>query len=262
MLLFFFLMIRRLPRSTQSRSSAASDVYKRQHWYYGYNNIFSMKPNVEEWYEELTEEYSVKNIVFFGDFHGNSIEKELPRLEKITKNVVHTASTKDGVDKDFTDFIILDAIYREAAKKNSPDVFIIFTGDAHFNLAIKYLREFKKKVIIYGVKHSLSNKLKSSANSYVEMPRSKQEQQYYYDAILNSLYIVKKRRKMATYGKTIESVSAHSGVSKERIQVALNDLMNNKYLNLEEIKYHGKKPKILTVDWERVEQDGLWEKNK
>ena len=221
-----------------------------------------MKPNVEEWYEELTEEYSVKNIVFFGDFHGNSIEKELPRLEKITKNVVHTASTKDGVDKDFTDFIILDAIYREAAKKNSPDVFIIFTGDAHFNLAIKYLRELKKKVIIYGVKHSLSNKLKSSANSYVEMPRSKQEQQYYYDAILNSLYIVKKRRKMATYGKTIESVSAHSGVSKERIQVALNDLMNNKYLNLEEIKYHGKKPKILTVDWERVEQDGLWEKNK
>ena len=30
MLVFFFLMIRRPPRSTQSRSSAASDVYKRQ----------------------------------------------------------------------------------------------------------------------------------------------------------------------------------------------------------------------------------------
>ena len=28
--IFFFLMIRRPPRSTQSRSSAASDVYKRQ----------------------------------------------------------------------------------------------------------------------------------------------------------------------------------------------------------------------------------------
>ena len=63
--------------------------------------------------------------------------------------------------KDFTDFIILDAIYRDAAKKDSPDVFVIFTGDAHFNLAIKYLRELKKKVIIYGVKRSLSNKLKS-----------------------------------------------------------------------------------------------------
>ena len=33
--MFFFLMIRRPPRSTQSRSSAASDVYKRQDndWY-------------------------------------------------------------------------------------------------------------------------------------------------------------------------------------------------------------------------------------
>ncbi len=49
----------------------------------------------------------------FGDFHGSPIEKELPRLEKISDNVVHTASTKDGVDKDFTDFII----FREAAKK-------------------------------------------------------------------------------------------------------------------------------------------------
>ena len=29
-LMFFFLRIRRPPRSTQSRSSAASDVYKRQ----------------------------------------------------------------------------------------------------------------------------------------------------------------------------------------------------------------------------------------
>ena len=31
--LVFFLMIRRPPRSTQSRSSAASDVYKRQFMY-------------------------------------------------------------------------------------------------------------------------------------------------------------------------------------------------------------------------------------
>ena len=30
LIVFFFLMIRRPPRSTQSRSSAASDVYKRQ----------------------------------------------------------------------------------------------------------------------------------------------------------------------------------------------------------------------------------------
>ena len=70
-----------------SKNSAAVFV-DYEHWYYGYNNIFSMKPNVEEWYSELKEEYSVKDIIFFGDFHGSSIEKELPRLKKITKNIV------------------------------------------------------------------------------------------------------------------------------------------------------------------------------
>lgn len=90
------------------------------------------------------------------------------------------------------------------------------------------------------------------------MPRSNQERKYYYDAILQSLYILKKRRKMATYSKTVENVSAHSGVSRERIQAALDDLMNNKYLNMTEKKYHGKKPKILEADWNKLKADGLW----
>ena len=37
--LFFFLMIRRPPRSTQSRSSAASDVYKRQDQVLGQDDV-------------------------------------------------------------------------------------------------------------------------------------------------------------------------------------------------------------------------------
>ena len=38
-MLFFFLMLRRPPRSTQSRSSAASDVYKRQVLYHALNGV-------------------------------------------------------------------------------------------------------------------------------------------------------------------------------------------------------------------------------
>ena len=44
-----------------------------------------MKPNVQEWYDELTEEYNVKKLMFFGDFNGSAIEKELPKLEKLQK---------------------------------------------------------------------------------------------------------------------------------------------------------------------------------
>ena len=72
----------------KSDKPSAAVFVDYEHWYYGYNNIFSMKPNVQEWYDELTEEYNVKKLMFFGDFNGSAIEKELPKLEKITKNVV------------------------------------------------------------------------------------------------------------------------------------------------------------------------------
>ena len=81
-----------------SNKSTAAVFVDYEHWYYGYKNIFAMRPNVEEWYKELKEEYNVKSITFFGDFHGSPIERDLERLEKLSKNVVHTASTKDGVD--------------------------------------------------------------------------------------------------------------------------------------------------------------------
>ena len=67
----------------KSDKPSAAVFVDYEHWYYGYNNIFSMKPNVQEWYDELTEEYNVKKLMFFGDFNGSAIEKELPKLEKI-----------------------------------------------------------------------------------------------------------------------------------------------------------------------------------
>eukprot|EP01017_Pseudomicrothorax_dubius_P048229 TRINITY_DN8745_c0_g1_i5.p1 TRINITY_DN8745_c0_g1~~TRINITY_DN8745_c0_g1_i5.p1 ORF type:complete len:106 (-),score=36.84 TRINITY_DN8745_c0_g1_i5:95-412(-) len=51
---FFFLMIRRPPRSTQSRSSAASDVYKRQGINAEYIKAFSLEA------EELVD-FIIKN---------------------------------------------------------------------------------------------------------------------------------------------------------------------------------------------------------
>lgn len=243
----------------KNRKQTAAVFVDYEHWYFSYQNKFNMKPNVEEWFDELKKEYHVKDIRFYGDFNGYGLEKEYQRIDRLTKNVYHTASTKDGVDKDFTDFYILDAIYRTAVGRNSPEVFIIFTGDGHFNLAVKYLREKGKKVIIYGVKYSLSNKLKASANSYVEMPRSNQEQQFYFNIILNSLKTLQENNKMATYWKTITNVSERCGISQDRIQHAMDDLICKKYVTEEEYKYKGSRPRLLVVDWDRLKTDGLWE---
>ena len=210
---------------------------------------------VDEWYNEICSEYKLENLYFYGDFNNRVIGPELEKLSKYTRNVIHTASMKDGVDKDFTDFIILDAIYREAAKKKSPDVFIIFTGDGHFDLAVKYLRELNKKVIIYAVKFALSNKLKSSANSYVEMPRQTQEQQFYINLIIDSLKRLKNMDKVATYWKTVNSVAEYNKISPERIQMTLDGLLNQKYLYEEESEFRGRKQRILKADWKRIEEN-------
>ena len=223
-----------------------------EHWFYSYTNKFNMSPNVDEWYNEICSEYKLENLYFYGDFNNRVIGPELEKLSKYTRNVIHTASMKDGVDKDFTDFIILDAIYREAAKKKSPDVFIIFTGDGHFDLAVKYLRELNKKVIIYAVKFALSNKLKSSANS---MPRQTQEQQFYINLIIDSLKRLKNMDKVATYWKTVNSVAEYNKISPERIQMTLDGLLNQKYLYEEESEFRGRKQRILKADWKRIEEN-------
>lgn len=247
----------------KSKKREAVAFVDYEHWFYGYSNRFQMRPNVDEWLKELKNEFHMKDIFFFGDFSEPNIGKDLDRLKKITSGIVHTASEKIGVDKDFTDVIILDQIYRYASKKKSPDVYILFTGDAHFLKVAEYLKELGKKVIIYGVKFAFSNHLKSIATSYVEMPRQSQEKDHYNDLIFVSLYRLRtKPRTLVTYWKTVKSVAEYNNVPKERVKLALDNLLRQKYIQeSEQVGYNGKIVDVLTVDWDRVQKDGIWSKN-
>lgn len=232
-----------------------------EHWYYGYNNNFHMKPNIEEWIQELQQEFTVTNLYIFGDFSEKKMGKDMERLKKLSTHVIHTASSKDGVDKDFTDVIMLDHIYRSAAKSDAEDVYVLFTGDAHFLKVVEYLRELKKKVIIYGVKFGFSNALKSAATSYVEMPRQSQEKNYYYDMILTSLARLRYRPKtMVTYWKTVQSVADYNRVPKERVQHTLDDMIKQKFIRRNEVQGRGGRTvQKLEVDWKRLADEGIWE---
>ncbi|MCR5797340.1 NYN domain-containing protein [Eubacterium xylanophilum] len=218
---------------TKKRSAVAFVDY--EHWFYGYNNKFQMRPNLSDWKKELEEEFNLKDLFIFGDFSEPNLERDMDRIKTIKSNVIHTASEKHGVDKDFTDVIILDQIYRYAAKKKSPEVFIIFTGDAHFVKVAEYLKEIGKKVIIYAVKFAFSNRLKDIATSYVEMPRQSQEKDHYNDLIFKSLYRLKSKPKSkATYWKTVQSVAQYNDVPQEKIKNALDNLIRQKYVNEKE----------------------------
>lgn len=238
----------------------ASVFVDYEHWYYGYYNFYHMRPNFEEWLTELNNEFNVAEIYVFGDFSESKIAGELKDLQKTKATVVHTASDKQGVDKDFTDVIILDAIYRSAAKKKTSDVYVLFTGDAHFIKVSEYLKELGKKVIIYAVKRGFSNALKSVATSYVEMPRQVQEKNHYNDMILTSLDKIRNTPgKNPSYWRTVKGVSRYNNVPEDKVKKALDGLINQKYIETE-IRFDKRKTKIilLIVDWERLVADGLW----
>ena len=247
-----------------NRKPKAAVFVDYEHWYYGYKNRYQMKPNVEEWLEELKAEYDIESISIFGDFSENNIGSDLKRLRGISKNVVHTASEKDGIEKDFTDVIMLDAIYRSVAGKGKESVYIIFTGDAHFTMVVKYLKELKKKVVIYGVKYGFSNRLKSEATSYVEMPRQSHEKNHYNDLILESLSSIRRTRnkkKFVTYWKTIKNVSEKNHVQEDKVKLALDNLIKQKYIYEKHVTgYKGKKMRVLYADWDRMETEGIWSK--
>ncbi len=231
-----------------------------EHWYYSYWNLYTMKPNVEEWLQEIKRDYGCEEVYFFGDFSEYNISKEIARLEQLNIKIIHTANSSEHVKKDFTDFIMLDYIYQIAAEKTCPDTFLIFTGDGHFDSVMKYIRtKLDKKVIVYGVKRAFSGKLKSTANSYVEMPRYAQEQRFYYGLILQSLKILDQRGKKATFWKTIRNVSEHNRVTQERVEMSLQELIDARYLMEIETEYKGKKSKILNANWTRIEEDKIWE---
>ena len=237
-----------------------------EHWYYGYHNKIKMEPNVEEWLEELKQEFEIDRLFIFGDFSEPRISGELEKLKALNANVVHTASTKEGVDKDFTDVIILDAIYRNMAEHEEDTIYVLFTGDAHFTKVSEYIKEKGRKVIIYGVKFAFSNALKSVATSYVEMPRQEQERNHYNDLILSSLDYLRKKnaRKKPSYWKTIENVSAYNHVPKKRVRIALDGLISQKYIEIlpgkptGKAKQNGHANQLMSVDWERIRNDGLW----
>eukprot|EP01015_Nassula_variabilis_P031334 TRINITY_DN7055_c0_g1_i1.p1 TRINITY_DN7055_c0_g1~~TRINITY_DN7055_c0_g1_i1.p1 ORF type:complete len:111 (-),score=57.31 TRINITY_DN7055_c0_g1_i1:11-343(-) len=80
--MLFFLMIRRPPRSTQSRSSAASDVYKRQ----GINAEYMGKIVMEQEYEtgnsievDHQSESQFVTFVCISDTHNKHDKIKLPK---------------------------------------------------------------------------------------------------------------------------------------------------------------------------------------
>ena len=116
-LLFFFLMIRRPPRSTLDRSSAASDVYKRQILDHAEKPLVIFVDDLQ-WADSGSLDLisaimnsQLKNILLIGAFRDNEVDESHPlimtihALKKEISNRIHTLKLSPITAKDVNDLI-------------------------------------------------------------------------------------------------------------------------------------------------------------
>lgn len=248
---------------TGRRKPKAVAFVDYEHWYISLNNLYHIKPDIKGWVTDMAKTLDVKEIYFFGDFSKGSLRDEFTKIRGYSNKIIETGNASAHIQKDFTDFIMLDHIYQEAtSRKNEFDVFVIFTGDGHFNSVVSFLKNIcKKEVSIYAVKGACSNQLKMTATRWTEYPNDEERMKPYFQMIftnLDNLLKSGKEKTRPTFIKTVEAVSIYNKVPKEEIRQALQWLVDNKYIKRESEFSQGRKIMKISVDWHAVFRDNLW----
>ena len=162
-----------------------------EYWFYSCKEKFSIAPNIQKWKKEIEEKYDVKDIMIFGDFSHENITGELPKIRRITNTIIETGNTFAKRKKDMTDFVMLDYIYQATENHKDVDVYILFTGDGHFQSVVKYLGNKKgKDVVVYGLPDSFSKQLQDVATDAILVDLDGDIQERNCRMILNNMAII------------------------------------------------------------------------
>ena len=189
------------------------------------------------------------------------MEKELNKIRQVSNHIIETKNGDEHFKKDFTDFIMLDAIY-QAAMFSDEKVFILFTGDGHFTSVAAFLKNrLRKKVVVYGVKDAFSTALKAASSEWMEIPSDRNIFFNCYKLILEYISYLDEhgRDYRPTFWGTIRAVSERNEIEQPVAEAALRQLIDQEYIQQKQERVSfNKQIRVLTVDWEKAIQDGLW----
>lgn len=246
----------------KKRRPRAAAFVDYEHWYISMEKIYNKKPDIGAWINMINERADVKEITFFADFSNESLNKEISKIREYTNRIVETKNPNPYSEKDFTDFIMLDSLYQKAFADDKTDVFILFTGDAHFNSVAAYLKTIlRKQVGVYGVKGAFSNQLKSTSSWWVELPTETDILKPYYDMILKNLCYLERnsnQNRKLTFKNTVDIVTDHCAADRSKVQIALQSLIDNGYIQRINKKIGHKSDYSIKPDWDKLSSDGLW----
>ena len=234
-----------------------------EHWAISLHKNYAMKPDIRTWYKELTQNYDLVDVYFFGDFSNPYMRAEITKIREITTGIIDTQNTSAHHKKDFTDFIMLDHIYQRSFQ-GDVDVFILFTGDGHFSSVVSYLvNKRHKDVEIFGISGAISSSLKNTATLTTAIPSQEElaiAREYMILRALKKIYETA-RSPRPTYQKTVEAVAAECGCDKALITRAMDALMEKGYVYQTKKYFRGGNfAKILAMNTALLKNDGVWDK--
>lgn len=223
-----------------------------------------MVPEPKKWRDSI-EPYNVQDVLIFGEFsRNNAIKQELSRLRDITNTIIETFQpTGRTTKKDVTDFVMLDYLYQTAFSQPDITTFLIFTGDGHFCSVVKYLSQtLRKKVIVYGVTGTISNRLREVATQTIELPDDHTTYEQYKKMIVNNMsYVSDHPQIVPTFNGTVNAIAkTNPGVSEELLRRSLDQMLSDGLLKKEQERIAFNQ-RVFTIrpDWQKLHEAGLWE---
>ncbi len=246
------------PKGCKSRAMIFIDY---ESWYYSYKTLYGMRPDPKSFRTVIEKEFSIEDIMVFGDFSISGISEELVNLRTITNTIIETGNTYNRHKKDMTDFIMLDYIYQYVDEHKNIDNYIVFTGDGHFQSVVRYLTQKKKKrVVVYGVRDSISRQLREAATEVRELPEQGEVQKHRYSLIVKNMEEIRnKPHIIPSFMATAEAVSKKYDLDLQCVKEALQEMVDAGYL-YRELKVVGfrRSVRVLAADWDKLREAGLW----
>ena len=234
-----------------------------EYWYVSMRELYRAQPDLKSWRERLRERYQVKSIQFFGNFLDRNLSNEVVRIREVSNDIIETNCDNEGrFMKDMSDVIMLDAIYRAAAEKRSPQTFVLFTGDGHFQPVVRYLvQDLGKRVELHGIRTTVSRALRDAASECFEIPEEDQQLTECFQYIVADFnrIALNHDNPFATYQSLVTRVSRNNRLPKERVEMAVNEMVNQGYITRKRHRVAYDKPMInvLIPEWDVLIEAGL-----
>ena len=224
-----------------------------EYWYVSMRELYRAQPDLKSWCERLRERYQVKSIQFFGNFLDRNLSNEVVRIREVSNDIIETNCDNEGrFMNDMSDVIMLDAIYRAAAEKRSPQTFVLFTGDGHFQPVVRYLvQDLGKRVELHGIRTTVSRALRDAASECFEIPEEDQQLTECFQ------YIVADFNRIALNHDN--PFATYQRLPKERVEMAVNEMVNQGYITRKRHRVAYDKPMInvLIPEWDVLIEAGL-----